>query len=262
MKRLAFALPVIQRHQRQPRRCGHAARAARGSKCVTVPPCEPKTRREREEESRGLAPPFRRAASSPHTSYERHGARSLSRPLRPAAVKHCAAATRRECQLGLRPRAHACGRGRVALMAKRAPLDLGGFILRARALNLYREALRTVRQAPPHAQGARRRPQTTERLRRRVGTRAPAPRVNARTPSVRMRMARVRAFARVQRRRERTAALMLSSSDSPLDTSPPPSPRPRRRGGRHRGGRNRGSSVRQRIVAFQAGGPLPVFAPA
>lgn len=39
-------------------------------------------------------------------------------------------------------------------MAKRAPLDLGGFILRARALNLYREALRTVRHAPPHAQGA------------------------------------------------------------------------------------------------------------
>ena len=39
-------------------------------------------------------------------------------------------------------------------MAKRAPLGLGDFILRARALNLYRDALRTVRQAPPHAQGA------------------------------------------------------------------------------------------------------------
>ena len=36
-----------------------------------------------------------------------------------------------------------------------AALDLGSFILRARVLNLYREALRTVRRAPPHTHGAR-----------------------------------------------------------------------------------------------------------
>jgi hypothetical protein len=35
-----------------------------------------------------------------------------------------------------------------------AGLDLGSFILRARVLNLYREALRTVRRAPPHTHGA------------------------------------------------------------------------------------------------------------
>ncbi len=34
-----------------------------------------------------------------------------------------------------------------------APLDLGYFILRAQALHLYRQALRSVRQAPPHARG-------------------------------------------------------------------------------------------------------------
>jgi hypothetical protein len=35
-----------------------------------------------------------------------------------------------------------------------APLDLGSFILRARALQLYRDALRVVRQAPPNTRGA------------------------------------------------------------------------------------------------------------
>jgi hypothetical protein len=88
-----------------------------------------------------------------------HGIRRTWRSaLRPGALRRwharvCVHAHAAEQPHLLAPSSLPEGPGARALRAM-AGLDLGSFILRARVLNLYREALRTVRRAPPHTHGA------------------------------------------------------------------------------------------------------------